>query len=128
MKKQTPAQLKKKCDQLFSLYIRRKYSKSGMVKCYTCDSEHPVSEIQCGHFVRRVHLSTRWDEHNCRPQCFSCNVWKRGNYSEFAVRLQREDPNILEELAQKKNRTCQMKKGDYENLIESLKANLDAMP
>jgi hypothetical protein len=122
MKTKTPKQLKKKADDLFSIHIRKKYADSdGYVKCYTCDKAYPIKEIQCGHFVRRVHLSTRWDEDNARPQCFACNVWKRGNYDEFALRLVNEcGTDILNRLNVRKNEICKMTKSKYETLISEL--------
>ena len=121
MKKKTPAQLKKKADQLFSIYIRKKYAEDGYVACYTCNKKHPIAEMQCGHFVRRVHLATRWSEKNCRPQCFACNVWKRGCYDEFARNLVLEcGPEILDELNRQKNQTVKMTVSKYNKLIDDL--------
>lgn len=77
------SKLKKELDRVFSLYIRAKYGPN----CYTCDSERGT---QNGHFVIRQYLFTRWEEDNCRPQGFGCNIRRKGNTIEFEERLKKE--------------------------------------
>ena len=78
-------------DDVFSHYLRQKYADEyGYVRCYTCDAILPWTEIQCGHYYSRGAQATRWDEKDCRPQCYSCNVGKNGNYPVFAKRLRQE--------------------------------------
>ena len=86
-KKPTVSKLKKRLDAIFSVYIRTKYASDGLVQCYTCPKRAPIKEMQCGHFVSRQYLKTRWDERNCRPQCVGCNVWQQGRTSTFAANL-----------------------------------------
>lgn len=64
-RQKTQAQLKKLLDSIFSVYIRQKYP----AECYTCGKKD-VS-LQCGHFISRSYLATRFDENNCRPQCLT---------------------------------------------------------
>ena len=95
MKKKPKAKLKgwyvKKLDQVFSIYIRKKYSDTfGMTTCYTCGKLAHYKDMQNGHYISRGHMATRWDESNCRPQCVGCNVFKNGNYVEYAHRLLQE--------------------------------------
>ena len=78
------SRLKRKLDQVFSLYIRAKYPK----KCYTCGK--PNCTLQCGHFIPRTYLATRWEEMNCRPQCVGCNIWGRGQLLDFEEKLTNE--------------------------------------
>ena len=92
-------QLKDIADELCSEYIRRKYSDwKGQVACYTCGKVKPWQEQQNGHYISRTYNNTRYYEPNLRVQCYSCNVEKRGNYTEFAIRLERENPGALEML------------------------------
>lgn len=84
-RKPKPSVLKRKLDTVFSLYIRAKYSK----KCYTCKASGKV--LQCGHFISRSYLATRWEEDNCRPQCVGCNIWGKGKPLDF-------EENLIEEL------------------------------
>lgn len=80
----------KKLDTIFSIYIRNKYAKNGMVECYTCGRQYEVSKIQSGHFWSRKHQSVRWHEDNARPQCYSCNVMLYGRQYEFGNKLRAE--------------------------------------
>lgn len=77
------SKLKRDLDHHFSLKVRE-----GANKCYTCDKVSPT--LQCGHFVPRQYLATRWDESNARPQCVGCNIWGKGMILEFEERLTKE--------------------------------------
>lgn len=77
-----------KTDKWFSQYIRLKYAdENGIVRCYTCDTPHHWKELDCGHYVKRQHQETRFNENNCRPQCRKCNWFMQGNDVEFRKRL-----------------------------------------
>lgn len=90
MKKQTPAQLKKKLDAVYSKYIRTKFSKNGICHCYTCNKPLEIKQAQCGHFIPRNILITRWEENNTRPQCVGCNLWGGGKILDFEDHLVNE--------------------------------------
>ena len=88
MKKQkTKTQLRKKLDEVFSKYIREKYSKDGYLHCYCCARRISTKEAQCMHYVGRANLATRWDEENARAGCVSCNVFRNGNYPAYTAHL-----------------------------------------
>lgn len=97
-KEKTKSWYKKKLDSLFSRYIRNLYAVNGYVSCYTCGREGYIKEMQNGHFVPRQYMATRWDERNCRPQCYACNMLYNGQPSAFALRLEQETPGIVKEL------------------------------
>lgn len=88
-------QLKKQLDSIYSEWIRRKYSVNGYTQCYTCYKILPWKEIQCGHFVSRKQLATRFDERNTRPQCVGCNIFGKGKTSIFAENLEKEISGIV---------------------------------
>jgi len=71
-------------DRVFSKYIRTKYSKNGFVECVTCGRSYEIKKIQNGHFMSRKSYSTRWDEENCAPQCYGCNVMQQGQQFLFS--------------------------------------------
>lgn len=71
----------KELDRVFSLYIRQ--SKPPM--CVTCGKKDDPKNLQNGHYYSRGKLPTRWNEDNCWPQCVACNVFKSGNYTEYAL-------------------------------------------
>jgi hypothetical protein len=78
----------KQADTVFSKYIRTKYQlKNGFVECYTCGKKLEYSKSQCGHFISRSYHSLRFDVNNARVQCSGCNVFKKGNYMEYTMRL-----------------------------------------
>lgn len=97
-KPKTKTWYKRELDRVFSIYIRQSYAVGGYVSCYTCGREGEVKEMQNGHFVPRQYMATRWDERNCRPQCYACNMLYNGQPSAYAVRLERETPGIVKEL------------------------------
>jgi len=72
MAKTRHQKLKETLDTEFSTLIRLKY----MDYCYTCGKAS--KRLQCGHYISRQYLATRWDETNCRPQCWGCNGYGKG--------------------------------------------------
>lgn len=114
----TRTSLRKKADKIFSQYIRQKYADAeGNVKCYTCPYVNHWKKLQNGHLVSRYYTATRYDERNCRPQCYTCNMWRNGMTPHFAANLQAElGDGIVEELY-KLARTI-TPEFDYERIIE----------
>lgn len=87
----TTTQLKKDLDKVFSQYIRLKYAnKDGNVNCYICGILLHWKKIHNGHLVSRYYLATRYDERNCRPCCYVCNVIRNGRIPEFSEKLNKE--------------------------------------
>jgi hypothetical protein len=87
--------IRDKADNVFSKFIRNRDNHT----CYTCGKQMKPSESQCGHYESRSHLGTRYSEENCHCQCVGCNVFKKGNYPIYALRLQEEyGKDILEKL------------------------------
>jgi hypothetical protein len=87
--------LVKKLDSVFSIYIRRRFAVNDIAKCVTCGKEDNWKSLQCGHFMSRKHLSTRWNEDNCQVQCAGCNVFRYGEQYKFSLYL---GNNLSEEL------------------------------
>lgn len=110
MKKQTISSLKKKLDKIFSEYIRKR----DKARCFTCGKQGEVKTMQCGHYVPRQHLVTRYSEINCNTQCVGCNVFKRGNMDEYALKLKKKyGPRVLEELNREKYKIHKWTIEDY---------------
>lgn len=83
-KEKTRAWYKKNhADVWFSRYIRQRDK-----KCYTCNTNSP--KLQCGHFVPRQYLATRYDEINNHAQCYACNMLFGGQPSKYAINLVRD--------------------------------------
>jgi hypothetical protein len=94
-KKVSRSTLVKKLDAVFSIYIRRRFAVNDIAKCVTCGKEDNWKSLQCGHFMSRKHLSTRWNEDNCQVQCAGCNVFRYGEQYKFSLYL---GNNLSEEL------------------------------
>ncbi len=72
--------LKATLDRWFSLYIRlRDSDANGFGRCISCGKPVHYKEADCGHFINRQHMNTRYDERNCNLQCRSCNRFDEGN-------------------------------------------------
>ena len=71
-------------DKWFSLYIRlRDCDENRLAKCCTCGKVVDVKYADCGHFIKRQHMATRFDEVNCAVQCKHCNAFEQGKDVDF---------------------------------------------
>jgi hypothetical protein len=87
-KKDETAVLIGKLDTEFSTFIRIRDSNSnGYGKCITCNHFAHWTEMQCGHFMSRRHMATRFDEKNCSMQCGGCNGLKGGMQFDHSLAL-----------------------------------------
>lgn len=75
----------KKLDAIFSKYIRLKNTNNGFGICATCGQVKKYEQLDCGHFISREHLNTRWNEQNVHIQCQQCNRFKSGKQYEFSL-------------------------------------------
>lgn len=64
------SKLIKEADRVFSLYIRWRDS---WKPCCTCGAKW-TEDQQCGHFMSRKHMKTKWAERNAHWQCYRCNM------------------------------------------------------
>lgn len=114
------AQLKKLLDKVFSEYIRLRDSDSdGYGRCCTCGKRIHWKEGDCGHFISRTWLATRWDERNAHLQCKGCNGYRNGMPDEYAVFLiEKYEDDILHQLLTEKRKTLKMSRSDYEIKID----------
>ena len=96
----TISKLKKELDTIFSIFIRlRDATDTGLCQCFTCGCvKHYKSGMQCGHFQSRRFLATRFDEHNCAPQCVACNMFRGGEQFKFAMNYK----DLVEKLKKEK--------------------------
>lgn len=96
----------KKLDEWFSKFIRLSYADdTGQVACYTCGRKNHWKKMQCGHFMSRAKYATRWDEDNCRPQCYGCNMRQQGQQYLFSLNLNKEQPGLAERMRIKSMQT-----------------------
>ena len=126
----TISKLKKELDKWFSLYIRlRGADHNGKNQCCTCGKIDNWKKLQCGHFVSRKHLATRFHEMNCFPQCVGCNIFKYGEQWKFGQFIDRNlGEGVSEELIILGHTILKISRLDYEekisyykNLVKNLK-------
>jgi hypothetical protein len=115
-KVKTQAQLKKELDKYFSLYIRKVHP----AKCYTCGKTN--TSLQCGHFISRAYLATRFHENNCRPQCVGCNIFGNGKPLDFEENLKKELGELyVEKMKKLRHRVLKVDRKWYLEQIERYK-------
>ena len=126
MKKQGVAQLKKKADKFFSLYVRYRDSDTdGLVPCITCGAKKPVKEIQAGHFVRRSVNLLRYDERNVNAQCVACNMFKSGELYLYGKALDlKYGDGTAEELMGQRFQTHKLTIAELESIINDAKEQI----
>jgi hypothetical protein len=112
-----------KVDKLFSRYIRQKHANSGgWLDCVTCGQTMPWEESQAGHWIKRGHHSTRWDERNVAPQCPRCNLYLNGAQDEFAAYICRtHGEDVLHDLVRLKHTTKKWTMAELRELVEQFK-------
>jgi 5-methylcytosine-specific restriction endonuclease McrA len=104
-----------KLDNIFSQYIRLRYSKNEIATCVTCGKSDNWKKMQNGHFVSRKHYATRWDEDNCQVQCSGCNVFRYGEQYLFSKYL---GADLSEELLMKSRKIQKFSDSELLDMIE----------
>lgn len=122
MAKQGVAQLKKKADKYFSLYVRYRDSKDGLAECITCGVKKPIKEMQAGHFVRRSINLLRYNDQNVNAQCVGCNMFKAGELYLYGKALDLKYGNgTADELMSLRHKTHKLTITELEQIIEESK-------
>ena len=125
MKTKKKPDLKAKLDKVFSEYIRKRDTRNGVFKCISCGRILPYEQADCGHYINRKHMTTRFDEMNCNAQCRSCNRFDEGNiqgYRRGLVALYGEQQVTL--LEAKKHNLRKYSDFEYEVLIKHYKEEI----
>ena len=109
----------KKLDIVFSKHKRLSaLTSGGCIRCFTCGAFLTFRQTDCGHYVGRECMPTRYEEKNTEPQCHSCNRFAEGKKDIFAINLQKKyGAGILEWLNQKKNEIKQWTVPELEEKI-----------
>lgn len=99
-----------KADKIFSLYVRqRDADENGIIRCISCGAFRQWRKADCGHFLKRQHMATRFDEVNCNCQCKPCNGFEQGNNVGYRIGLiKKYGLEAVEKLEGKQNNTCHM--------------------
>lgn len=110
-------------DKWFSLYIRlRDSDANGYGRCISCGKLVHYKDADCGHFINRQHMNTRYDERNCNLQCTKCNRFDEGNnvgYMQGLVKKYGE--GVIQELTVKKHLYRKFSEFEFKELIKHYK-------
>ena len=72
-----------KADKYFSMFIRlRDSDENGYCTCITCGAIRFWKNLDCGHWIKRQHFGTRFNEKNSAAQCKNCNAFEQGRSAE----------------------------------------------
>lgn len=112
--------LMNKLDTVFSEFIRLRDSRDdGTFVCISCGRLLPYEQADCGHYINRKHMSTRFSEKNCNAQCRSCNRFDEGNiqgYRRGLVAKYGEQAVLMLEAS--KNRINKIAEFEYQAMID----------
>jgi 5-methylcytosine-specific restriction endonuclease McrA len=123
IKVKSKTKLKTELDRIFSLYIRLR----DHFICCTCGKTGEEG-MQCGHYIPRGNMNTRWDEDNCNAQCVGCNVFRKGNMDEYALfMVKKHGDGILEEMKKRKNTIRQWTNSEIEEQIKIYKEKVNKL-
>ena len=118
-------------DEWFSKWTRRRFANDkGFVACYTCGRKHRWTEgrkINCGHFMSRGKMATRWHENNARPQCVGCNKYKSGRQYEFGLKLDAEDEGLAERMRILSEKTCRRSTAEIREIGAEYRRRLEQL-
>lgn len=121
--------LKAKLDKVFSQYIRlRDRMPGGVFRCISCGQIKPIEQADCGHYINRQHMATRFSEINCNAQCRSCNRFDEGNMQGYRRGLvQKYGEQRVLMLESMKYETRKYTDFEYEALIKHYRAEIKKM-
>ena len=117
-KKPTRKTIITKLDNIFSQYIRLRYSKNEISECVTCGKQDHWKKLQAGHFISRKHYATRFNEDNVQVQCSGCNVFRYGEQYLFSKYL---GVDLSEELLIKSRKIQKFTDNELLEMIEIYK-------
>ena len=121
-KKKTLKYWKTKIDKPFHEYIRRSNVNSeGYGACISCGKGIHFGESDCGHFITRGALATRWDENNVNLQCRKCNRFEYGRQFEYSLAIGTE---LAESLLIKSKQIFKLSEPEYMDIFEEYRDKL----
>ena len=121
--------IKAELDRVFSLFIRqRDADENGNITCISSGKIIPWKKSDCGHYINRKHMSTRYDEINCNAQSRSDNRFDEGNMSGYRQGLiKKYGLKEVEELEIRKFNTSNLGKAEMKILIGIYKNKIDLL-
>ena len=92
-KRPSVSTLVKKLDVVFSEFIRLRDSRPFGYKafrCISCGQVKPYEQMDCGHFIGRTNMATRFSEDNCNGECRSCNRFSADHIIYYQRNLEKK--------------------------------------
>lgn len=84
------SKLIKEADRLCSLKVRHPIPEIDYISCFTCGYSNSYKKLHAGHFLSRYYKAARWNPDNIRPQCYVCNIMRKGDAIKFRQNLIKE--------------------------------------
>ena len=111
--------LKKELDAIFSEFIRlRDMAIDGKVYCFICNERMTWRQAECGHYIQRGELATRYDEDNCHAICEECNQYDPEHQKHYALALERKAPGLPEILETRSKSFLKLMRHEYQEMID----------
>lgn len=112
-------------DFVFSRLIRMSAAdERGFAECYTCGRSAHWTLQQCGHFIPRANMQTRWMTKNARVQDKNCNEGLHGNLEVFAQKLEEEEKGLPERLRELSREVHKWTTSELKEELINLRAKL----
>lgn len=110
----TKAKARAQADKQFSMFIRlRDSDEHGIATCITSGRRAHWRKMDCGHYVSRAKMATRYDERNCNAQSKMANRFQGGHFVEHGIAIDRKHgAGTAEKLREKGMMRCTMTVGD----------------
>ena len=121
---------KAKLDTQFSLFVRLRDSmNNGFCRCISCGKVYHWKKLQCGHYMSRRYMATRFDEDNCHAQCVACNIFNQGNIQGYRrgllIKIGENRINLIEYKAL--NTICKYSEFEFKELIKYYKLRTEQL-
>jgi hypothetical protein len=113
-------------DKEFSSFVRMTaiIKCKGVVPCCTCGTYMiRMDKMDCGHFITRGELSTRFDPGNVAPQCRKCNSFQGGMAHRFrSFLIKRDGLESVEAIEAKACKPCFISDPEFVEMIKDYRA------
>lgn len=121
----TRAKAMRQADDAFSKYVRTRDSQDyygKAFKCISCGRVLPIEQADCGHYINRRHMATRFSEENCHAQCRACNRFDEDNIYNYRKALyEKLGENDLLVLEAAKHKTLKLSTFELEEIARTYK-------
>lgn len=126
-KKMTKAKAKAYADKWFSQWIRlRDSDEEGFIVCVTSGKRMHWKDSDCGHYISRAKLATRYDERNAHAQGGMANRFQGGHFLEHGLAIERiHGAGTRSALEQKAMMECRMTVNDFVFIGDTYKKRVE---